>query len=81
MRTRRVYSPDSASEVKEWYDMRSMLTGYSHRHNDDGTYDAICLRCFRTVAHRPDEQELKAFEATHDCDKLEGEEVASVFPQ
>lgn len=81
MRTRRVYSQDSASEVKEWYDMRSMLTGYSHRHNDDGTYDAICLRCFRTVAHRPDEQELKAFEATHDCDKLEREEVASVFPQ
>ena len=24
--------------------------GFAYRHNDDGTVDAICLRCFRTIA-------------------------------
>lgn len=60
--------------------MRSTFSGYSHRHNEDGTYDAICLRCFRTVAHELSEQALNTREASHDCDKLEREEeLARIF--
>lgn len=73
----------SASEGKEAEGMRTTFMGFSHRLNEDGTYDAICLRCFCTVANEGSEQALKLFEASHHCEKLEREAgvAASTFPQ
>jgi hypothetical protein len=40
---------------------------YAHRSNDDGTFDSICLRCFRTVTTAYSEPELVFGEAQHSC--------------
>jgi hypothetical protein len=40
---------------------------YAHRHNDDGTFDSICLRCFHTVTTANSEPELVFGEARHSC--------------
>jgi hypothetical protein len=50
--------------------MEIHLTGYSHRHNPDGTFDAICRRCFRTVAQALTEEDLKTAEEAHICDEM-----------
>jgi hypothetical protein len=42
-------------------------TFYPHRHNRDGTFDSICLKCFLTVAHTETEAELLAYDRVHVC--------------
>lgn len=44
--------------------------GFVHRHNDDGTVDSICRRCFMTVATEVSESELIRDEHDHDCHDL-----------
>ncbi len=40
---------------------------FPHRQNWDGSYDAICSVCFRTVANRFDEVKLVEEERHHQC--------------
>jgi hypothetical protein len=40
---------------------------FSHRHNDDGTVDSICLKCYWTIATEETEADLADAEAAHDC--------------
>jgi hypothetical protein len=40
---------------------------FPHRINPDGTFDAICPICFRTIAHQRDEASLQRLEKTHVC--------------
>lgn len=40
---------------------------FSHRPNDDGTYDSICRVCVRTVARGMTEARLAEAEALHNC--------------
>ena len=44
--------------------------GFRHRHNEDGTWDSICLECFHTVETAMCEEELRAAERSHDCREL-----------
>jgi hypothetical protein len=44
---------------------------FVHRHNDDGTWDSICTKCFRTTAQRHTETELQTSEDFHDCVAME----------
>lgn len=41
---------------------------YAHRKNQDGTFDSICLYCFRTIASAENESDLDASEKRHSCD-------------
>ena len=41
---------------------------FSYRLNRDGTYDAICVECFRTIATHRSEADLKRKEELHQCD-------------
>jgi hypothetical protein len=41
---------------------------FAHRHNPDGSWDAICRACFRTISHHKLEQQLAPDEHTHSCD-------------
>ena len=43
------------------------MTGFSHRHNPDGTVDSICRECFMTVAKAQDESDLFRMERQHTC--------------
>jgi len=44
---------------------------FRHRHCTDGTWDSICLRCFRTAAgHTTEERLLADAEAVHKCDPV-----------
>jgi hypothetical protein len=43
-------------------------SGFSHRLNNDGSFDSICLRCFRTIASNNHEIALAAVEARHECE-------------
>jgi hypothetical protein len=40
---------------------------FRHRQNSDGTFDAICLQCFRTIATQGRESDLAAPECLHVC--------------
>jgi hypothetical protein len=40
---------------------------YQLRKNDDGTYDSICLHCYRTVGTSLSEPLLEHYEANHTC--------------
>ena len=40
---------------------------FIHRSNQDGTFDAICTRCFRTVTTQSGRDELAGFEDSHRC--------------
>lgn len=40
---------------------------FIHRSNQDGTYEAICSQCFRTVAMQSEQAELGRFEDSHHC--------------
>jgi len=51
--------------------------GFAHRHNNDGTVDAICLGCFLTVATRASDRDLREYENHHDCEKLAIEKMAA----
>ena len=41
--------------------------GFTHRKNADGTFDSICLSCFRTVGSANIESELTESERQHIC--------------
>jgi hypothetical protein len=41
---------------------------FSHRHNKNGSHDAICAVCYMTVACRDAEAELASLEKAHVCD-------------
>jgi hypothetical protein len=43
-------------------------TNFPHRKNLDGSYDAICTKCFQTIASVREESHLAAFEKAHVCD-------------
>ncbi len=40
---------------------------FSHRPNQDGTFDSICHQCFVTVASMRDEADLGRKERLHSC--------------
>ena len=40
---------------------------FAHRHNHNGSYDAICLSCFLTIGNRSTEEELREDEEVHRC--------------
>jgi hypothetical protein len=40
---------------------------FQHRSNDDGTWDSICLGCYRTVASTRQEPWLAYEESIHAC--------------
>lgn len=40
---------------------------FVRRHNQDGTVDSICLRCFLTIGTAHDQSALQEFETTHQC--------------
>jgi hypothetical protein len=42
-----------------------------HRANPNGTFDAICLACFRTVASAQREETLTLAEHSHHCDPVD----------
>ena len=41
---------------------------FFHRPNMNGTFDSICMKCFRTVDTQQREVDLSAKEQTHVCD-------------
>lgn len=40
---------------------------YKHRTNPDGSYDSICMQCYRTVGTTKNEDELREKESAHIC--------------
>lgn len=38
---------------------------YAHRKNEDGTFDSICMFCFRTIASAGNESELATKSVIH----------------
>ena len=47
--------------------MSPLTEQFSHRPNQDGTYDSICRVCVRTVARGLPEARLAAAETIHNC--------------
>jgi hypothetical protein len=47
--------------------MSPSTENFSHRPNDDGTYDSICRVCVRTVARGLPEARLGEAETLHNC--------------
>lgn len=45
-------------------------TLFPHRHNEDGTYQSICVACHATVAVAQNEQDLRPRESAHVCDPI-----------
>ncbi len=43
---------------------------FAHRHNPDGSWDAICSLCVATIAREKIEANLSAHELTHTCDPV-----------
>lgn len=48
----------------------SAIDKFSHRQNEDGTFDSICRSCFATIATTKSEHQLDSFERAHVCDAL-----------
>jgi hypothetical protein len=48
--------------------MASNLPRFPRRRDRDGLYDAICPRCFGTIARAQPEAELAKLEQAHVCD-------------
>ncbi len=44
------------------------MSGFTHRPNNDGSVDSICLRCFRTIASDKNGRSLDVMELQHECD-------------
>jgi hypothetical protein len=44
-----------------------MMADYTHRKNANGTWDAICMICFRTAATAHTESNLRETETLHRC--------------
>jgi hypothetical protein len=47
------------------------LLAFKRRHNEDGTWDSICLRCFRTAATARDVSWLPLLQGNHTCDPMD----------
>lgn len=47
------------------------MAAQAHRKNSDGTWDSICLSCFRTIARAEVEAKLRQQEREHDCVPLQ----------
>jgi hypothetical protein len=47
------------------------LLAFRRRHNGDGTWDSICLRCYRTAACAQDASWLPLLQSTHTCDPMD----------
>jgi hypothetical protein len=41
---------------------------FHHGTNEDGTFDSICMRCYRTVASGAQNSQLAEFERDHICE-------------
>ena len=41
---------------------------FAHRRNPDASIDAICTKCFKTIASENSESKLNAHEVRHLCD-------------
>jgi hypothetical protein len=41
---------------------------FVHRKNSEGSFDSICMTCFRTAAHVAKEKMLATAELKHRCD-------------
>jgi len=48
----------------------SSVPAFKHRHNREGTWDSICVKCYLTVATAANEEGLCTAEEAHDCVKL-----------
>lgn len=44
---------------------------YAHRKNHDGTFDSICLSCYRTAGSSLIENGLLSLESGHACDPVD----------
>jgi hypothetical protein len=44
------------------------MAEYTHRKKADGTWDSICMTCYRTAAKSDTELELGEDESMHKCD-------------
>lgn len=53
---------------------------FPHRQNEDGTFDAICPHCFRTVASALLESELAQWENEHVCDRNQLDRIDRLTP-
>jgi hypothetical protein len=47
------------------------LLAFRRKRNEDGTWDSICLRCFRTAATARDASWLPLLQSTHTCDPMD----------
>ncbi len=50
---------------------------FHHRHNENGTVDSICPRCYLTIATAKDEQHLFRREKIHNCDLVLLHQIAN----
>ena len=41
---------------------------FTHRQNEDGSFDSICWTCFAAVVRSKLESELPGYEKTHECE-------------
>ena len=48
----------------------SSASTFRHRHNPDGSWDSICMKCYLTVATTATEDDLEKSEQSHDCAEL-----------
>jgi len=55
--------------------MPDVLRVFAHRLNIDGTYDAICPECFRTVSTEHIEDRLISSEIAHFCNLSDLEQL------
>ena len=47
------------------------LLAFRRRHNEDGTGDSICLRCYRTAGSARNASWLQLLQSTHTCDAMD----------
>jgi hypothetical protein len=57
-----------------------MASKFTHRQDNLSSYTSICLKCYRVVATRGRESELRADEAVHSCKiPVSGKQLASTY--
>lgn len=47
------------------------LPAFRRRHNENGTWDSICLRCYRTAATAHNPAWLPMLQSSHVCDPID----------
>jgi hypothetical protein len=47
------------------------LLAFRRRHNADGAWDSICLRCYRTAVSARDTSWLPLLQSIHICDQMD----------